>query len=73
MLLEHAFATVRNLPAEDQDRLAGLLLQLAGEEQPTIVLGQTEAASLEESSGQALRGERASADQVRAVWAKHGL
>jgi hypothetical protein len=72
-LLEYAVNTVRGLPAEMQDDLARLLLQLAGEDQPAIQLTAEEEASFEESLGQAERGEFATDEQMRAIWAKHGL
>jgi hypothetical protein len=72
-LLEHAVETVRGLPPEIQDDLARLLLQLAGEEQPVVQLTAEEEASFEESLAQAERGEFATDEQVRAIWAKHSL
>lgn len=72
-LLEHAVETVRGLPPETQDDLARVLLQLAGEDQPVIQLTAEEEASFEESLAQAERGEFATDEQVRAIWAKHGL
>jgi len=72
-LLEHAIETVRGLPPETQDDLARMLLQLAGEEQPVVQLTAGEEASFEESLAQADRGEFATDEQVRAIWAKHGL
>jgi predicted transcriptional regulator len=72
-LLEHAVETVRALPPAMQDELARMLLQLAGEEQPVIQLTAEEEASFEESLAQAERGEFATDEEVRAVWAKHGL
>jgi hypothetical protein len=72
-LLEHAVETVRGLPPEIQDDLARLLLQLAGEEQPAVELTAEEASSFEESLAQAERGEFATDEQMRAIWAKHGL
>ena len=72
-LLEHAVDTVRALPPAMQDDLARLLLQLAGEEQPVIQLTPDEAASFAESRAQASRREFATDEQVRGVWAKHGL
>jgi hypothetical protein len=72
-LLERAVETVRGLPPEMQDELARMLLQLAGEDQPVLQLSAEEAASLDESLAQADRGEFASDEQVRAIWAKHGL
>jgi hypothetical protein len=72
-LLEHAVETVRGLPPEAQDALARMLLQFAGEDQAAIQLTAGEEASFEESIGQAERGEFATDEQVRAIWAKHGL
>jgi hypothetical protein len=72
-LLEQAVETVRGLPPEMQDELARMLLQLAGEDQPELLLSAEEAASFDESLDQADRGEFATDEQVRAIWAKHGL
>jgi hypothetical protein len=72
-LLEQAVETVRGLPAEMQDELARMLLQLAGETQPLLQLSPEEEASLDESLAQAERGEFATDQQVRAIWAKHTL
>jgi hypothetical protein len=72
-LLEQAVAAVRGLPAEMQDDLARMLLRLAGEDQPLLQLSVEEEASFAESLGQADRGEFATDEQVRAIWAKHGL
>ena len=72
-LLEHAVETVRGLSPQVQDDLARLLLQLAGEDQPAVQLTAEEAASFDESLAQADRGEFATDEQVRAIWAKHGL
>ena len=72
-LLEQAVETVRGLPPEMQDELARMLLQLAGEDQPELLLSAEEAASFDKSLDQADRGEFATDEQVRAIWAKHGL
>jgi predicted transcriptional regulator len=73
-LLEQAVETVRGLPPEMQDDLARVLLQLAaGEDQPVLQLSAEEEASFDESLAQADRGEFATDEQVRAIWAKHGL
>ena len=72
-LLDQAIEAVRNLPAEKQDALAVALLQMAGEELPAIQLTAEEEASFEESLAQADRGEFATEEQVRAIWAQHGL
>jgi predicted transcriptional regulator len=72
-LLEQAFQAARALPAEMQDELARMLLQLAGEDQPMIQLTEEEESSFAASLAQADRGEFATDEQVRAIWAKHGL
>jgi hypothetical protein len=72
-LLEKAFETVRGLPPELQDDLARVLLQLAGEDQPVFQLSAEEETSFQESLAQADRGDFATDEEVRAIWAKHGL
>jgi hypothetical protein len=72
-LLEQAVETVRGLPADVQDELARVLLQLAGKDQPLFQLSAADEASFEQSLGQADRGEFATDEQVRAIWAKHNL
>jgi hypothetical protein len=66
-LLEHAVDTVRALPAEVQDELARLLLQLAGEEQPVIQLTAEERADLADADAEIARGEFATDEQIRAM------
>jgi hypothetical protein len=72
-LFEQAVETVRGLPPEMQDELARMLLQLAGEDQPLLQLSPEEESSLDESLAQADRGEFATDEQVRAIWAKRNL
>ncbi|HJZ22136.1 MAG TPA: hypothetical protein VJ226_14330 [Bradyrhizobium sp.] len=72
-LLEQAVETVSALPDDVQDDLARILLQLAGVEQPPYELRPDEAADLDRSLAEAGRGEFATDEEVRAVWAKHGL
>ena len=72
-LLEKAIESVRALPDETQDSLARMLLQFAGVDQPTIELTAEEAASFDVSIAQADKGEFATDEQVRSIWAKHGL
>jgi hypothetical protein len=72
-LLEQAVETVRGLPSEVQDELALVLLQLAGKDQPVLQLSAADEASFAESLAQADRGEFATDEQVRAIWAKHKL
>ncbi|MBH5388720.1 MULTISPECIES: hypothetical protein [Bradyrhizobium] len=72
-LLEEAFSKVSGLPDSQQDELARALLELAGVEQPPIQLTAAEDADLAEAEAEITRGELASPDEVRAMWAKHGL
>jgi len=72
-LLEQAFNTVAALPDEEQDKLARVMLQLAGLDQPPLQLTPEEEADLAEADAEIARGEFATAEEVRAMWAKHGL
>jgi predicted transcriptional regulator len=72
-LLEQAIETVATLPDDTQDELARILLQLAGVEQPPYELTPEEAADIDASLAEAERGEFATDEEVRAMWAKHGL
>ena len=73
ILFDQAVETVRALPSEKQDELARLLMQFAGVDQPAIKLSVEEESSFDESIAQAERGEFATDEEVRAIWAKHGL
>ncbi|WP_440641257.1 hypothetical protein ACSHT2_09030 [Bradyrhizobium sp. PUT101] len=72
-LLEEAFSKVSGLPDSEQDELARTLLELAGVDQPPIQLTTAEEADLAEAEAEIARGELANTDEVRAMWAKHGL
>lgn len=72
-LLDDAIDAARSLPPEQQDDLARIMLQLAGSEPPVVELTPDEEAALAESEAQAARGEFATDEHVRAVWAKFGL
>ena len=72
-LLEQAFDRVSTLPDARQDELARVLLQLAGVDQPPIQLTPEEEADLAEADAEIARGELATAEEVRAMWAKHAL
>jgi hypothetical protein len=70
-LLDRAVEAARNLPPDAQDEIARLVLQLAGNEEPPIALTADERATIALSKEAAARGEFATAEQVRAAWAKH--
>lgn len=72
-LLEKAVETARGLPNKMQDEIARMVLLLAGADQPVVQLSPDDEASFAESLKQSKNREFASDDEVRAVWAKHGL
>lgn len=72
-LLERAVETLRGLPPETQDAFARILLQLAGDDPSIVRLSPEEQESFRTSLLQAERGEFATDDEIRAIWAKHGL
>jgi hypothetical protein len=73
-LLDRALAAVRALPLGAQDDIAHVVLRLAGaDDEPPVSLTPDEQAAVAVSKAAAARGEFATDEQVRAVWAKHGL
>jgi len=73
-LLKRALDAVRDLPEEAQDDIAHVLLRLAGaDDGEPVPLTLDEAAAIRVSKAAAARGDFATDDEVRAVWAKHGL
>ena len=73
-LLDHALEAVRSLSPDAQDDIARVVLQLAGrDETAPAALSPEERAAIAASKAAAARGEFATDEQVRAVWAKHGL
>jgi hypothetical protein len=73
-LLDKALEALRVLSPNEQDDIARIILQLAGEDETAAVeLSADERRAIEESKAAAARDEFASDEQVRAVWAKHGL
>lgn len=72
-LLEQAVEAARSLPPAMQDKMARVIIAMTGDEPPAVQLTPEEEASFEDSLAQAERGEFAIDDQMRAIWAKHGL
>jgi hypothetical protein len=71
-LLDRALEAVRTLPPDAQDDIARIVLQLAGSEE-VVSLSPEEQAAIDASKEAAARGEFATDEQVRSVWAKRGL
>lgn len=73
-LLDDALEATRNLPPDDQDSIARVVLRLTGmDDEPPVALSTDERAVIAASKAAGARGEFASDEQVRATWAKHGL
>ena len=73
-LLDQALEIARSLPADAQDDIARIVLQLAGAEASAhVILSDDERSAIAASKGAAKRGEFATEAQVSATWAKHGL
>ena len=72
-LLEQALEVVRGLPPDLQDDIARVVFSLAGNEEPPATLSVEERNALNLSKAAAARGEFATAEQVKAVWARHRL
>jgi hypothetical protein len=70
-LLQYAIEAARSLPPETQDEIARAMLALA--ESADLVADDSLDEDLRESLAEEERGEFASDEEVRAVWAKHGL
>lgn len=69
-LLDRALEAARNLPPEAQDDIARVVLQLVGADDETPVpLTPDEHTAISASKAAAARGEFATDEQVRAVWA----
>lgn len=73
-LLDQAMEAVRRLSPRDQDEIARAIMQLAGTDGDNPVpLSDDERQAISRSKAAAARGEFASEEEVRAVWAKRGL
>ena len=72
-LLEKAIAKVRELPAEDQDTFATVLLSMAGEDTPIVHLDDATRAAVREGLAQAERGEFVADEVVAEADKRHGI
>jgi hypothetical protein len=73
-LLDQTVEAARSLPQDAQDEIAHVVLRLTGaDDEPPVPLTPDEQAAITASKAAAARGEFATEEQVRAVWAKHGL
>jgi hypothetical protein len=72
-LLEQAVEAMRALPPETRDAIARFVLEFASDDQTVIQLTAEEEADLIAADEEIARGEFATDEQMRAIWAKHGL
>jgi hypothetical protein len=70
-LLEQAVKRIRTLPDDEQDELARVLLHLTDAE--PVPLSAEQRKAIAASKAQAERGEFATDEEVRSVWASYGL
>lgn len=70
-LLDQAVETARRLGPDQQDEIARMMLFYA--ETPVIQLTPEEEADLAAAEEEVARGELATDEQMRAIWAKHQL
>ncbi len=72
-LLEKAVATARTLSPELQDEIARVVLALANDDSSIYQFSAEEAAEEDAADAEEARGDYATDEEVRAIWAKHGL
>lgn len=73
-LLDNALEALRHLPPDAQDNIARVVLRLAGQDDEVpVALSPGERAAIAASKKAAGKGEFATEDQQRGVWAKHSL
>ncbi len=72
-LLEQAITTVRDLPEEDQEAIAAVMLSMTGVDAPVVRLDQETRAAIREGVAQARRGEFVPDDVVAESDKRHGV
>ncbi|HTQ32678.1 MAG TPA: hypothetical protein VMI30_00805 [Stellaceae bacterium] len=73
-LLDQAVEVARSLSDEAQSDIARIILELSGaQDEAPAPLTAEEQAAIAISKAAAARDEFATDDDVRAIWAKHGL
>lgn len=72
-LFDTAFRVARGLPPAKQEAIARWILDLSGETRSPVELTPGEEAAIAASEAAEERGNYATEEEVRAIWAKHGL
>ncbi|MCI0599551.1 MAG: hypothetical protein L0Y50_12340 [Beijerinckiaceae bacterium] len=72
-VLEEAITKVLQLPEADQEVAAQILLWAMEKHDVPVPLDDETVAAIDEGIAQAGRGEFASAEEIAALWKRHGL
>jgi len=72
-LLEEAITKVRELPDEDQEAVAAVMLSMAGADAPVVRLSDQTRAAIREGIAQAERGEFVSDEVVAEADKRHDI
>jgi predicted transcriptional regulator len=72
-VLKEAIAKVLRLPEADQEEAAQILLWALEKHDTPAPLDDETVAAIDEGIAQAGRGEFASAEEIAALWKRHGL
>jgi hypothetical protein len=72
-LLEKAIAKARELPENDQDSIAVMLLSMTSEDPQIDPIDDATRAAILEGLAQARRGEFVPDEEIEALWKRHGL
>jgi len=72
-LLEQAIIKVRELPDEDQEAVAAVMLSMAGAESPVVRLDDATREAIREGLAQAERGEFVPDEVLEQVDKRHGI
>ena len=72
-LLEKAIAKARELPGDEQDSIAVMLLSMTDDEASIEPVDSATRAAVLEGLAQARRGEFVPDEEIEALWKRHGL
>lgn len=72
-LLDRAIARARDLPDEEQDAVAAVLLSMIETPGPAVDIDDETRHAIREGLEQAWRGEFVPDDEIQALWSRHGV
>jgi predicted transcriptional regulator len=72
-LLEEAITKVRELPDEDQEAVAAVMLSMAGVDSPVVRLDNATRAAIRRGVAQAVRGEFVPDETIAEADKRHGI